>query len=92
MYAALISNVSSRPEAARLLEGSQFACFTGTEGQILTQKGLLKNKTGVLVQCRTLSRLDLACNALGDEGAGRLGCALRQVLSLLALLVQKYKY
>jgi hypothetical protein len=41
----------------------------------------------VLVQCRTLSRLDLARNALGDQGAGRLGCVLQQVLSLLALLV-----
>ena len=41
----------------------------------------------MLVQCRTLSRLDLASNALGDEGAGRLCCVLRQVLSLLALLV-----
>jgi Ran GTPase-activating protein (RanGAP) involved in mRNA processing and transport len=62
---------------------------------------------GVLGQCAALAHLDLSWNDIGPDGAGRLAGALRQkgeestrltytgsapVLSLLALLVQKYKY
>ena len=63
--------------------GTQFSCFTGTKVHILTQVACFNCAK---VHILTKKRVAVA------SGCSRVHCVERQVLYLLALLVQKYKY
>ena len=72
--------------APRLSPGTQYTCFTGTTVRILTQKALLDGHTLAYITWNhpnmpwDVTQLEVV--QLSDNGAA--------VLSLLALLVQKY--
>ena len=76
-----------------VLAGIQFTCFTGTNVQILT----LRTRRFASLRCASeltrKMRVDRRRDP-SDAAASILACPSEeaQVLSLLALLVQKYKY
>jgi hypothetical protein len=75
----------------RGLKGAQFTCFTGTKVQILTRPHFTC-LTGTKVQILTRLRL-VKAKAPGYLAAvASITACFFFVLTLLALLVQKYKY
>ena len=79
---------------ARTGKGTQFTCFTGTKAQTLTQKAVgARELAKTIFVAAVRNPAALGADFLKDKRLFVL-CVLllRQVLSLLALLVQKYKF